>query len=1176
MKIIFSLIIIIFGYSPIFAQKIIDIYKPDIINNGTGYSNHDQSFGIFEDGLGNLYQTGYYEGEITFGTSTLVSSGDRDIFVAKINKNGGWDWAVSAGGLSTDFGKDITCDNSGNIYVTGYFYGTCNFGNTALNSSGNTDLFVAKLNSSGEWIWAVSGNGTGFNKGISIVCDNSDNVYVSGSFESTINFGNLSLTSAGQKDIFVAKLNSSGIWSWASKAGGTSTDENTGMKYNSANSFLGVTGFYSGSSTFGSTTLTAIGSKDIYVARIDLDGNWVWAKSAGTSGTEESRAIAIDANGNSVITGIYTSSITFGSTTLPAASGRDIYIAKIDKSGNWVWAKNATGNEDDEANSIGLDNAGNAYITGSFYSDVKFGSNELFALAERNMYVARISSAGNWSWGRLINGNSAIDGFSISVATNGVCFVTGAFYSDANVGFDSLKSKGESDIIVSRITAAGQWVWGQSNGGITGIVSSEQVGIDSTGNIIMAGYFQGTVKFGNETIISLGKKDFFIAKSSPEGVWIKAVSFGGPGDDFCNSAAIDNLGNIYITGSFEDYVSIDSNLYTSLGFNDIFIMKLNSALNSVWFNATGDTDNDYGKKVAVKNGKLVVTGVYAKKPYFGITRLSAKGNDDVFVTKLDFDGNYIWALSCGSTQYEYVNNLVIDNSQNILITGGFESTCSFGLVSFSSVGGDDIFVAKASANGQWIWALKAGTTGLQESGNGLTVDLQNNVFLTGNYKGLCLFGDQYHLSNGSTDIFLSKIDSSGNWIWTKSIGGTGSDYAYDLSNVNNTLQMVGYVTSPFILNGKNFKANGNTRNGFISAFDTNGDILWVLSDESNGFSEINSICKDKTTNAVIGGRFINKFSNSNKTLLGYNNVDINSFWAVAGFTLSKPDWQFRDSTGLSTIVKVPANINPKINGRNISVGDAIGVFFTRNSNYYCAGMKYWNGNDLEITVWGDDTNTPIKDGFNPNENYSIRVWDAIKAEDVLSKVRYSQGPDKFINNSYSIISQLPIIYDTLKINLAKGWNMISSYNMPEFPRMDSVFKDIKSQINLVKSSSGQTYIPQFNINSIGNWDIKQGYQVFANEITTLVILGDFVKPEDITMNIPAGWSIISYLRNSQQNIATSLSSLVSQNKLILAKNSTGSSYIPQFNINGIGNMKPGQAYQVYLSGTAQFTYPANE
>ncbi|MCB5245750.1 MAG: SBBP repeat-containing protein, partial [Candidatus Cloacimonetes bacterium] len=179
-----------------------------------------------------------------------------------------WQWVEQAGGIGNDYGRSITIDSSGNSYITGYFYGTASFGSTTLTTTGSgaVDIFVAKLDSSGNWLWAKQAGGNNWDVGFGIATDSSGNSYVTGFFAESASFGSTTLTSSGGEDIFVAKLDSSGNWLWAKQAGGTGLDIGYGIATDSSgNSY--VTGFFAESASFGSTTLTSSGGEDIFVAK---------------------------------------------------------------------------------------------------------------------------------------------------------------------------------------------------------------------------------------------------------------------------------------------------------------------------------------------------------------------------------------------------------------------------------------------------------------------------------------------------------------------------------------------------------------------------------------------------------------------------------------------------------------------------------------------------------------------------------------------------------------------------------------------------------------------------------------------------------------------------------------------------------------------------------------------
>lgn len=173
------------------------------------------------------------------------------------------------------------------------------------------------------------------------------------------------------------------------------------------------------------------------------------------------------------------------------------------------------------------------------------------------------------------------------------------------------------------------------------------------------------------------------------------------------------------------------------------------------------------------------------------------------------------------------------------------------------------------------------------------------------------------------------------------------------------------------------------------------------------------------------------------------------------------------------------------------------------------------------------------------------------------------------------IGQAPAPMNSQIISLNSGWNIISSFMVSSNPSMESIWNDIVNQVVLVKNSGGFTFIPAYGINQIGNWNVESGYQVYMSSNQSLEISGTAVVPENTDITLPQGWSIVSYLRNSPLSVVTSFETLTDDEALVLAKNSGGFTYIPQYGINQIGNLIPGQGYQIYLSKSSTLTYPAN-
>jgi len=448
MKKTFLLFILALCSIALFAQNVDWLWAKQ-----AGGTDYDFGHSIAVDANGNNYVTGSFSGSSTFGTTTLTSSGDKDIFVAKIDHNGNWLWAKQAGGISYDYGRGIAVDDNGNSYITGEFEESATFGTTTLTSSGSYDIFVAKLDSSGNWLWAKQAWGIGEDVGFSIAVDAKGNSYITGVFMESANFGTTTLTSSGDYDIFVAKLDINSNWLWAKQAGGTDDDYGNGIAVD-ANGNSYVTGYFSESATFGTTTLTSSGDIDIFVAKLDSSGNWLWANQAGGTNCDYGHGIAVDDNGNSYIIGNFLESANFGITTLTSSGYYDIFVAKLDINGNWLWAKQAGGTSYDFGNSIAVDTNRNVYVTGFFYSSsCSFGTITLINSSSEyiDIFVAKLDINGNWLWAKQAGGTSDDCGYGITVDVNGNSYITGIFRGSATFGTTTLTSSGDFDIFVAKL-----------------------------------------------------------------------------------------------------------------------------------------------------------------------------------------------------------------------------------------------------------------------------------------------------------------------------------------------------------------------------------------------------------------------------------------------------------------------------------------------------------------------------------------------------------------------------------------------------------------------------------------------------------------------------------------------------------------------------------------------------
>ena len=257
------------------------------------------------------------------------------------------------GGSSDEFGNSIAVDVNGNVYTTGYFQGTVDFdpgpGIYNLTSSGGNNIFVSKLDASGNFLWAKQmGSGGGGAQSYSIAVDASGNVYTTGGFFLTADFDpglgiyNLAAIGGGE-DIFISKLDASGNFVWAKQLSGADFELGYSIAVDASGNvfttggFLGTVDFDPGSGTY---NLTSAGSWDIFVSKLDASGNFVWAKRLGGTSQDDCNSIAIDANGNSYTPGSFSGTADFdpgtGTFNLTALSGAsNTFVSKLDASGNF-------------------------------------------------------------------------------------------------------------------------------------------------------------------------------------------------------------------------------------------------------------------------------------------------------------------------------------------------------------------------------------------------------------------------------------------------------------------------------------------------------------------------------------------------------------------------------------------------------------------------------------------------------------------------------------------------------------------------------------------------------------------------------------------------------------------------------------------------------------------------
>ena len=419
-----------------------------------GSTGSDFSHEIITDAAGNYYVAGEFEGTVDFdpGTSVtnLVAAGMNDAFVCKYDVSGNLVWARRMGGTSADVPYSICIDMSGNIFLTGTYYGTADFdpgaGTANLISKGYTDIFAVKLNSSGNYVWAKSIGGLYMDAGVCIKTDNSGNCYITGTYADAVDFDPGAGTTnhnAPNGGGFVLKLDASGNFSWVKNFSGSTDIGGVWLGIDNLANVV-VTGYYSAAIDFdpgpSTYTLSSVGGfqTDVYVVKLNSAGNFVWAKSLGGSDYDLCREMSIDKLGNIYTIGHFTGTADFdpgtGTANLSAstATASEIFVSKLDASGNYLWAKKIGGSQYQEALGVGVDTAMACYVTGYYQGTVDFnpgtGVNNFTSAGSNDIFIEKLDASGNFAWAKTLGGTASDVGQSITVDLSGSIYTTG-FYN---------------------------------------------------------------------------------------------------------------------------------------------------------------------------------------------------------------------------------------------------------------------------------------------------------------------------------------------------------------------------------------------------------------------------------------------------------------------------------------------------------------------------------------------------------------------------------------------------------------------------------------------------------------------------------------------------------------------------------------------------------------------------
>lgn len=439
-----------------------------------------------------------------------------------------------------------------------------------------------------------------------------------------------------------------------------------------------------------------------------------WAKRAGGVDAETSYAVATDTSGNVYVTGTYQSSISFGTTTLSASGSSDIFLVKYDASGNVLWAKGFGGTGFDQARALNVAPDGSVYISGSFTSstidfDPTSSAGGLTNGGDHDVFFVKYTSSGSFVFANKFTGLAQEAGYDIAFDDSSNVYIAGQFQSTIDVDFSSntysLTSAGSHDVFLAKYTPTGSIVWARQAGGIS---DDQAFSVAVKDNFVyVAGFITGSANFSTHNVVSNGATDAFLAKYSTQGALVWAAPIGGAGSDQAFGIAVNAAGNIFVGGFLTGSANFSSSTsLTSNGGQDVFFACYNSAGNLSWAKNIGSSNDDELRNLAIdEHSNIYLTGQYSGTTDFdpSSNTVSITNNSwasDIYAAKYDSAGNFKWVLGLPGGGSDVSQAICLDKSENVFIAGAFESDVDFDLstntTQLSSAGSTDLFIAKYS------------------------------------------------------------------------------------------------------------------------------------------------------------------------------------------------------------------------------------------------------------------------------------------------------------------------------------------------------------------------------------------------------------------------------------------------------------------------------------------------
>lgn len=410
-----------------------------------------------------------------------------------------------------------------------------------------------------------------------------------------------------------------------------------------------------------------------------------WAKRFGDLAEQAAAGVVVLPDDDLVVLTNGAGTIDFGRAQIKTSGVSDVLVTRFDPGGAERWTQVLSGPGADYGNTIALDPKGNVLVAGSFEGSVTFAGEPLVSAGDRDIFVAKLSPDGDLLWARTFGDLQVQAAYGVGADGEGNVLVTGCFAGDLTVGATLVQSPTSNDVFVMKLDEDGEPRWVYATGAASTLECGARIAADASGNVLVAGNFQGTVTF-EQTHATLGVDDVFLAKLDPEGLPLWSRRYGAGGDDFVSGLTITPAGYVVLAGAYQSIVDFGGGIsLTAIATYDPFVASIQSDGTTAWATGLGGDDIGLLTGVALDPESNILVSGYSGPNFDDV---------DAEVTSLGSNGEVRWARRWPSPGSQEATAIAVDAAGDTVLAGRFSDELELSGTALKSAGANDVFLAK--------------------------------------------------------------------------------------------------------------------------------------------------------------------------------------------------------------------------------------------------------------------------------------------------------------------------------------------------------------------------------------------------------------------------------------------------------------------------------------------------